>query len=131
VIVDRSQESPHSWLASDYALGRSSQLFKKVTILSLARLGCEDCPLRAPTIGRFTLTGSRVNARDSEGLADLWRSSQLLEETEHFCSCGQEEVAKIVQCGEHSSFNRRVGGGVTSAVLLHHRTFDSLSEWHF
>ena len=24
----------------------------------------------------------------------------LLEETEHFCGCGQEKVAKIVQCGE-------------------------------
>lgn len=31
----------------------------------------------------------------------LARFSQLLEETEHFCGCGQEEVAKIVQCGEH------------------------------
>ena len=103
MILDKSQESPHSWLASGYALGRSSQLFKKVTILSLARLDCEDCPLRAPTVGRFTLRGSRVNARDSEGLADLWRSSQLLEETEHFCSRGQEEVAKIVHCGEQST----------------------------
>ena len=26
--------------------------------------------------------------------------SQLLEETEHFCGCSQEKVAKIVQCGE-------------------------------
>ena len=33
-------------------------------------------------------------------LADLGRFSQLLEETEHFCGCGQEKVAKIVQCGE-------------------------------
>jgi len=40
-------------------------------------------------------------SRDSERLADLGRFSQLLEETEHFCGCGQEKVAKIVQCGEH------------------------------
>jgi hypothetical protein len=40
------------------------------------------------------------NARDSEGLADLGRFSQLLQEIERSCSCGQEEVAKIVQCGE-------------------------------
>jgi hypothetical protein len=33
-------------------------------------------------------------------VADLERFSQLLEETEHFCGCGQEEVAKIVHCGE-------------------------------
>ena len=32
--------------------------------------------------------------------ADLGRFSQLLEETEHFRGCGQEKVAKIVQCGE-------------------------------
>jgi hypothetical protein len=24
----------------------------------------------------------------------------VLEETEHFCGCGQEKVAKIVHCGE-------------------------------
>jgi len=33
----------------------------------------------------------------------LGRFSQLLQETNHFCGCGQEEVAKIVQCGEHSN----------------------------
>jgi hypothetical protein len=33
-------------------------------------------------------------------MADLGRFSQLLEETEHFRGCGQEKVAKIVQCGE-------------------------------
>jgi hypothetical protein len=27
--------------------------------------------------------------------------SQLLEEIERFCGRGQQEVAKIVQCGEH------------------------------
>jgi len=30
----------------------------------------------------------------------LGRFSQLREEIEHFCGCGQEEVAKIVHCGE-------------------------------
>jgi hypothetical protein len=35
--------------------------------------------------------------RDSQFLG---RFSQLLEEIEHFCGCGQQEVAKIVQCGE-------------------------------
>ena len=35
--------------------------------------------------------------RDSQFLR---RFSQLLEEIEHFCGCGQQEVAKIVQCGE-------------------------------
>jgi hypothetical protein len=35
--------------------------------------------------------------RDSQFLRHF---PQLLEETEHFCGCGQEKVAKIVQCGE-------------------------------
>ena len=50
----------------------------------------------------YTLHCRRLcaNTRESELLADLGRFSQLLEETEHFCGCGQEEVAKIVQCGE-------------------------------
>jgi hypothetical protein len=30
----------------------------------------------------------------------LGHFSQLLEEIEHFCGCGQKEVAKIVHCGE-------------------------------
>jgi hypothetical protein len=25
---------------------------------------------------------------------------QVLEESQHFCGCGQEKVAKIVHCGE-------------------------------
>jgi len=33
-------------------------------------------------------------------LGGLGRFSQLLEETQHFCCWGQQEVAKIVQCGE-------------------------------
>jgi hypothetical protein len=36
-------------------------------------------------------------------LANLGRFSQLLEETERFCGCGHEKVAKIVQCGEQLS----------------------------
>lgn len=42
--------------------------------------------------------------RDCSGLGaigkNLGRSSQLLEETKHICGCGQEKVAKIVQCGD-------------------------------
>jgi hypothetical protein len=30
----------------------------------------------------------------------LRRFPQFLDETQHICGCGQEEVAKIVQCGE-------------------------------
>jgi hypothetical protein len=30
----------------------------------------------------------------------------VLKETEHFCGCGQEKVAKIVQCGEQYSTGR-------------------------
>jgi len=33
-------------------------------------------------------------------MADLGRFLQLVEETESFRGCGQEKVAKIVQCGE-------------------------------
>jgi len=29
-------------------------------------------------------------------VADLGRFLQLLEETQHFCGCGQQKVAKIV-----------------------------------
>jgi hypothetical protein len=36
-------------------------------------------------------------------LADLGRFSQLLEQTQHFCGCGDEKVAKIVQCGEQNT----------------------------
>jgi len=30
-------------------------------------------------------------------LADLGRFSQLLEETEHFCGCGQEKIALLIE----------------------------------
>jgi hypothetical protein len=50
---------------------------------------------------RCTRIRLRANARDSDGVADLRRFSQLLEDTEHFCGCGQEKVAKIVHCGEN------------------------------
>jgi len=33
-------------------------------------------------------------------MANLALFSQLLEEADHFCVCGQEKVAKIVHCGE-------------------------------
>lgn len=35
---------------------------------------------------------------------------QLLEETQHFCGCGQEKVAKVVQCGEQLFHSSRPGG---------------------
>src|ERR1041385_7916921 len=57
----------------------------------------------------------------------LQRRPQVLEETAHFRRWRQEEVAKIVQCGEHSSFINRsrrhprrwpeVFGGSISHVL--------------
>ena len=44
-----------------------------------------------------------IAGHDAEQLADLGRFSHLLEVTEHFCGCGQEKVAKIVQCGDGPS----------------------------
>jgi hypothetical protein len=52
------------------------------------------------------------------GLADLRRFSQLLEEPEHFCRCGQQKVAKIVQCGEHSFIRKSTEEGPPAKVAL-------------
>jgi hypothetical protein len=54
----------------------------------------------------------------------LGRFSQVLEETEHFCGCGQEKVAKIVHCGEKIEEEAiRKGGLKLCAVICIERLF--------
>jgi hypothetical protein len=48
----------------------------------------------------------------------LRRFAQLLEETEHFCGCGQEKVAKIVHCGEKIEEEAIRKGGLKFFRLL-------------
>jgi hypothetical protein len=62
---------------------------------------CEDCPLWAPARLHAALVGAYTPMLATLVSGKLRRFSQLMEETEHFCGCGQEKVAKIVQCGEH------------------------------
>ena len=54
----------------------------------------------------------------------------MLEETEHFGRCRQQEVAKIVHCGEHLDEGRWNGSG---GLFLCHTEFEhtKLSNFRF
>jgi hypothetical protein len=67
---------------------------------------CEDCPLWGTTVTRRTRRRLRINARDLRVSGKIRRVPQVLHETEHFRCWRQQEVAKIVHCGEPFYFCR-------------------------
>jgi hypothetical protein len=74
--------------------------------LSISVLGLSNKLRRLSTVGFARLHAALIGAyAPMLATRSDWQilgrfSSQLLEETEHFCGWPQEKVAKIVQCGE-------------------------------